>query len=399
MKRVLVVVHYPVFGGPHNQALRLAGPLRDRGWATTVVLPAEYGNAEGLLRKGGVDVLTIPLHRLRASRDPRLHLGLLVRLVPEALAIRSIIRERAADVVQVVGLVNPHGAMAAHLAGTPVVWQLVDTRLPPPLRSAFMMPVQRLATVVMSTGTTVARAHGIKEGTAGLVPYFPPVDTKRFRPNGVAHAAWRARLRLEASNLLIGTVANVTPQKGLEQFIGVAEQLHRVLPETRFVIVGSAMPSHAAYARTIRSLIGSSKVGQMGALTILEVEGDVAGVLSSFDLFLMTSVPFSEGIPTTVLEAMATGVPVVGSNVGGMEEVFTDNEAGRLVAPSDVAAMARAVELLLRDPSARIRMSRRAREIAVTRFDMERCADVHREAYELALQTRRRQPQFRQDLP
>jgi hypothetical protein len=62
---ILFLVHYPVFGGPHNKALRLAGPLRRLGVKTTVLLPDEPGNAAPRLQTASVDVITMPLHRLR----------------------------------------------------------------------------------------------------------------------------------------------------------------------------------------------------------------------------------------------------------------------------------------------------------------------------------------------
>ena len=69
MKR-LAVIHYPFFGGPHNQALRLARPLRSRNVETTVVLPRDEGNAQARLRAAGVDVIECPLSRLRAQLSP-----------------------------------------------------------------------------------------------------------------------------------------------------------------------------------------------------------------------------------------------------------------------------------------------------------------------------------------
>jgi len=131
MTRVLNVTHYPVFGGPHNEVLRLAAPLREAGVEMTVLLPDEPGNAAERLRSAGIDVLTMPLHRLRATTRPLTHLRLVARFWPEVQAIRSVVRERDIDIVKINGLVNPHGAIAARLEGVPVVWvQHSDEDLP-----------------------------------------------------------------------------------------------------------------------------------------------------------------------------------------------------------------------------------------------------------------------------
>src|SRR5438552_3354462 len=72
-RRYLFVIHYPVFGGPHNQALRLAAPLAAAGWETVVLLPDEPGNSADRLREAGLEVVTAPLSRIRATRDVRRH--------------------------------------------------------------------------------------------------------------------------------------------------------------------------------------------------------------------------------------------------------------------------------------------------------------------------------------
>src|SRR5947207_12824700 len=92
-KRCLFVIHYPVFGGPHNQALRLAPALRSLGWEMIVLIPDEPGNAAERLRAAGVQTVEAPLGRLRASGDPRLHLRFVGGFYPEIRRIRSLIRQ------------------------------------------------------------------------------------------------------------------------------------------------------------------------------------------------------------------------------------------------------------------------------------------------------------------
>ena len=92
---VLYVIHYPFFGGPQNQALRTAKPLPARGVNTIVVLPDEPGNAAERLRSEGIEVLTLPLHRLRAVRDPTIQARFLGGLPREVIAIRRLIRDRS----------------------------------------------------------------------------------------------------------------------------------------------------------------------------------------------------------------------------------------------------------------------------------------------------------------
>jgi glycosyltransferase involved in cell wall biosynthesis len=382
---LLYVIHYPFFGGPQNQALRTAGPLSERGIATSVVLPDEPGNAAERLRAAGIEVIPLPLHRLRAIRSPVLQARFLADLPREVMALRRLIRERSIDVVQVGGLVNPHAAIAARLEGVGVVWQILDTLAPMVLRRLLMPWVLTLADVVMTTGVGVARVHPGATGLGSrLVPFYPPVDTSVFRPDPGRRAAARDELCVPSGAPLVGTVANLTPQKGLEHFVTVADELHASWPDVRFVILGSALETHGAYEATIHRMVRESAAGKAGALRIVDPGMRVSELLPAVDVFLLTSVPRSEGVSTTVLEAMAAGIPVVSTDVGALSEVVVDGVTGRIVAPLDDAAMVEAVAPLLGDAEARVRMAAEARRRATELYDVEVCADTHLRAYRLA---------------
>ena len=168
----LAVIHYPFFGGPHNQALRLSKPLQTRGIRTTVLLPDEPGNARTRLLEAGIDVVELPLTRLRARISPVV-LGRFARaFAADVQRLRRLIRERNVDLVEIAGLVNAQGAVAAHLEGVPVVWQLLDTRAPALLRRALMPAVIRLSDAVMCTGRAVADMHpGARALNGRLFPF------------------------------------------------------------------------------------------------------------------------------------------------------------------------------------------------------------------------------------
>jgi glycosyltransferase involved in cell wall biosynthesis len=223
------------------------------------------------------------------------------------------------------------------------------------------------------------------KATSRLVPFYPPVDTSAFRPGVERRVSARAELGVDSGTPLVGTVANLNPQKGLEHFVAVADALYARRPDTRFVILGSAMETQGGYEVTIRRLIGESAVGRAGALRLINPRDRVAEVIPALDLFLMTSVPRSEGISTTVLEAMATGIPVISTDVGGLSEVVVDGVTGRLVQSLDDDGMRKAASDLLGDAPTRYRMGLEARRRAVELYDVEACADTHLRAYQLAM--------------
>jgi glycosyltransferase involved in cell wall biosynthesis/SAM-dependent methyltransferase/uncharacterized protein YbaR (Trm112 family) len=386
--RVLFAIHFPVFGGPHNQALRLAAPLRERGWETIAMLPDERGNAASRLRSGGVDVVTVPLHRLRATPDPRSHLGLLRAMWPEIQAIRRIIRDRGVDLVQVGGLVNPHAAIAARLERVPVVWQLLDTRAPLPLALASMAFVRLLADVVMSTGRKVALKHpGGSALTDRLVEFFPPVDVTLFRPRPELRAEVRAEWNVDVAVPVVGCVANLNPQKGITTLIeafGIARQR---TDDARLVIVGAEYETHAAYSATVRLAIERAGLALGRDVILVGERSDIERQLPAMDAFAFAPAARGEGISTAVLEAMSVGLPVVTTDVAGLGEAIDADVNGILVPPGDVSSLAHAISVILSDQATSLRLGRAARSRALASFSLAACADRHIEAYARAMAT------------
>lgn len=383
---VLYVIHYSVFGGPHNQALRLDGPLRARGWDTTVLVPDEPGNAFERLTDAGVRVLTTRLHRLRAKPSLRLQWNYLTGFRTGVRAIQEIIRENEIDLVMIGGLVNPHAAIAARRENIPVVWQILDTRTPRLLVKLMMPVVKRLADVVLVTGKDVADAHpGARDFGERLYSYYPPVDVGLFAPNPSLRKQARAELGVADDVRLIGSVSNVNPQKGQMTFVRAAGVLKSTHPDICFAILGAMYPQHAGYVAELER--EAENVGlRIGRDLIFHDPGaEVAKFGNALDVFQLTSEPRSEGIPTVLEEAMALGLPTVTTDVGSVREAVNDGRTGFVVPSRDPKAIAAATRILLDDDDLRRRFGEQGRELAATHFAASRCADVHVEAFNAAL--------------
>jgi glycosyltransferase involved in cell wall biosynthesis len=116
---------------------------------------------------------------------------------------------------------------------------------------------------------------------------------------------------------------------------------------------------------------------------LLGERGDVAELLATADVFVLPS--RSEGLPMSVLEAMAAGLPVIASRVGGVGELVVDGTTGMLVPPGDVNALARALERVAGDPGLRVRMGQAGRRRAEVEFGLDRCRRAHVDLYRAAL--------------
>jgi glycosyltransferase involved in cell wall biosynthesis len=384
---VLWIIHYPVFGGPHNQAMLVSRSLERHGVNTTVLLPAdERGSAVARLRGEGVDVVQIPLHRMRATWNPVAQMRFLRALLPETQAIRDIIRARQIDVVQVGGLVNPHGAIAGHLEQVPVVWQLLDTRAPIGLRRLMMPLVVRLADGVMTTGMAVARAHPGTQGLGSrLAVFFPPVDVERFTSDPIDRTVARRNFGFEPDDLVAGVVGNLNPQKGHEYLLQAASLCRNEGANVRLLIVGATHDTHVAYERSLHKLTRELGLVVGKDVVFAGALNDVRPALAAMDLFVMASVPRSEGAPTAIEEAMMMKLPVVATDVGAVRELVDDGRTGFVVPPRDARRLSAAMLRLFSDARLLNEFGLRGRERAAACYSAEECARVHLEAYELAV--------------
>ncbi len=190
--------------------------------------------------------------------------------------------------------------------------------------------------------------------------------------------AGKTRLRHEAgataAETVIGTVGRLHREKGLDVFLEAAAEVLVSRPETRFVIVGSG-PDRAA----LESL--SDTLGIASNVALLGERSDVTNLLSAMDLFVLSSP--EEGMPNVVLEAMAAGLPVVATGVGGTPEVVADGKTGLLVPPGDPPRLAGAITTMLADPD-RMRMMgreglRRVRECFRIETMVERTEELYEE--------------------
>ncbi len=383
---VLVVIHAPVYGGPHNTIAIMADLLEAEGVHATVLLPEEALAAAARLRDAGLNVVTLPLHRVRALPDPGVHARYVKTLRREIGAIARLIEARRINVVSTMSLPNLHGPLAARKANVACVWEIVDSFAPPMFRRMWMPIVLHLAQVVMTTGTKIAEAH---PGTTGLgdrwVNFYPCVDVERFRSDPAVRQSARAELGLPQGATVVGNVSNLNLMKGHTTFIRAAAELRKTHPDVRFVILGDTYEHLGDYYRALWS--EAERLGLRLGENLIVVNPDrrVSQLAQAFDVFWMTSEPRSEGLPTVIGEAKALGLPIVTTDVGSTSECVTDGVSGYVVPALKPQLIAAATRSILDDGDRRASMGAAARREAEEQFAAQHGARSHRLAFEKAI--------------
>jgi sugar transferase (PEP-CTERM/EpsH1 system associated) len=187
------------------------------------------------------------------------------------------------------------------------------------------------------------------------------VDTDKFAPGGSASAdsPWAP------DDFVIGTVARVQDVKNhaclVEAFARLRVLLPELAPRLKLAIVGDGPLLPA-----VRSQVAT--LGLQDAVWLPGARSDIKALLHSFSLFALPSL--AEGTPVSLLEAMASGLPVVASKVGGIPEVVSDGEHGLLVPAGDAEALAQALARYARDPGLGRQHGRAGRARVEERFSM-----------------------------
>ena len=172
---------------------------------------------------------------------------------------------------------------------------------------------------------------------------------------------------------IAGNVAALVPHKGQRHLVDAAARLVREVPDARVLIVGAG-ELEGELARQVRRLRLDGRVILTG------FRSDVPSVLKGLDLFVMSSV--TEGLGTSVLDAMAAGLAVVGTRAGGIPESVVDGGTGLLTPPGDPRALARAIADLLQDAPRRQVFGAEGRRRARAEFSAERMVDETAAVYD-----------------
>ena len=374
------IVCYASVGGSGVVASELARCLASRGHRTHVIssdTPFRLREADANVRFHRVETPGYPLFRepqyllalanrlVQVARAQRLEIIHAHYAIPHAAAAylaRQILEKSGAAVLPRT-ITTLHGTDVTILGSDPSYRETV----------AFCIDQSDAVTAVSASLRDDTRRDMPVKSDIAVIPNFLDCDFHRRAPD----AALRARF-CQADEKLVTHISNLRPVKQVDAVVRVFARIRERVP-ARLLIVGDG-PELGRTEQLIEQLGVSAHVELIGETH------DVVGLLSISDLFLLPSLQESFGL--SALEAMACGVPVVASNVGGLPEVVIDGVTGFLHPPAAVDRMAESAIALLSDSDRHARMSAEGVRMAVERFSASRIVPQYETLYERTLQRR-----------
>ena len=355
-------------GGSERHLLKLLPGLIERDIKIRMcVLSADKAEEfTTAMREDGVDVVTIPA-------GPHANPIMVARLIRE-------INEFAPDLIHT-HLIHAdlYGQFAAWIRGRPGVSSVHG-----PKSFYRSQPIRSLA---KWGGHTARRTIAISEHVAVFLKNLSLVPPSRLRviPYGIDVDEWsvdsgqRSKTRSEmgfmSEDVVIGAFSRLVSGKGHETLIQAFSDAAHGVPRLHLLISGEG-----PLRGSLEELASSLRIGNVRFTGFIK---DVPRVMGACDVVAFPTLPeLGEGFGLAALEAMAIGLPVVGSTVGSLPEVISDQETGLLTRPGDVVELANALLRIGEDQSLRRRLGQAGRERARTMFSFERMASSTVALYE-----------------
>jgi glycosyltransferase involved in cell wall biosynthesis len=376
--KVLRVITRLNIGGPAIHAILLTQALNDRSVFQSTLVTGTTGPYEGdmLDFAHARAVEPIVLSALGREISPLDDLKALARMV-------QLIRHFKPDVLHThMAKAGTVGRLAARICGVPLVvhtyhghvWHSYFS----PARTRIFLTIERALGRVTNRIIVIGDGQRAEIASYGVAPMGKLVTIRlglelgQFLDAERARGELRRELGIEADVPLVGIVTRLVPIKAPEVFLQAAVKIRAGLPKAQFVIIGDG-----ERRQELETLTSTLRLNE--CVRFLGWRRDMVRVYADLDVVALTSL--NEGSPVVLIEALASGRPVVSTAVGGVPEVVIHGETGLTVPVSDVAALADAILTLLRDPILAKRLGAVGRQHVYPRYDSSRLVDDVKSLY------------------
>jgi glycosyltransferase involved in cell wall biosynthesis len=336
-------------GGQEKRVLAEAVGLTSRNHYVAIMC-REHSKIKAEALKYGLDVYTLPM------RNPYDILSI--------LQLNKFLKEKKFDIVNTHSGVDAWIAgIASKLAGVPV---LVRTRhLNIPLRRSVLNFIHYLPDKYITCGENMRYnlVHNCKFPADKVTSIPTGVDDIFFKVK--KDSTKKLQYGLTMDSLIVSNVGIFRKVKGHDVTLKAAKIVADIFPNVHFLLVGDG-----PHKRVIEKLVDN--LGLSEHVTFTGFVDNVTEIYSITDVAILSS--WSEGVPQSVLQAMASGVPVVSTKVGGVPEIVMDGATGLLISPGDYDALAKNIISLLKNPQLALNLSDNAKQ-RVNMYSMSHMLD------------------------
>ncbi len=351
-RRICYVIDHLDIGGAQRQLVELVKRMPRQTWEPIVIALSTSRRTLGdELAQAGVTVHYIPQHGAFDARCLK-RLTRLLRLYRPSIVHTFLFTA------------DTYGRIAARLAGVgPVICAIRNTVDDMPRRHRLMNRWLMHWTARVTVNADAERRSFVAQGgipDAKIRTIYNGIDVPTDAPS--LNGAYRREWGIPDQAPIVAMIARLAPQKDHRTFLEAAQRIARVVPDARFLLVGDG-PCRAQVEQWVAELGLADRTRLLGA------RRDVRQLLDSIDVCVLAT--HFEGCSNTLMEAMAAGVPVVATNVGGNPELVADGETGLLVPPKDPDALAAAIQRLMADTAAARAMGARGRARMAGQFSMD----------------------------
>lgn len=330
-------------GGVDTAIMRLIHKLDPTRYRSIVAIPAQ-GPLVDDYEKIADQVKIIPINPIIRTYNPFILTKIIFGFFISVWKLYRLIKAEEVDIVHTQMILVLTADIAARLAGVPCVHTVNSIWASPNeevLWQLLARIVYRLANIVQVRSNDIASMYIDEKGDLlkKVVLIHDGVDTEIFHPQN-SGLEFREDIGIDKNNILVGTVARLHPQKGIESFLEAAQVVLHKRPDVRFVIVGDvSLESQIDYK--VFLIEYAKDLGIYEKVIFTGARSDVPHVMAGLDIFVLASVREAFGI--VLIEAMATGKPVVATAAGGPLDIVDNNVTGLLVPPNDSTALAKAI--------------------------------------------------------
>ncbi|MBM3249393.1 MAG: glycosyltransferase family 4 protein [Candidatus Omnitrophica bacterium] len=358
--KILFLTNHLNIGGVTSYCLTLGEALKERG--NRVYIASSGGELLFKFIEAGIDFVPIPI-RTKKELSPK--------VIFSAVKLLRTVRDNKIDIVhsnsrttQVLGCLLKRYAGVTHVH---TCHGFFKRRLH---RRLFPCWGKKVIAISEQVKEHLIRDFRVKADDIRVI--HNGIDADRFRPNN-AFDKRQAKINLGlGSGPVIGIIGRLSDVKGHIFLVEAMGQVLRSVPSAQLVIVGEGRMKEGLISR-------ARELGIEDSVYFLPAVSDTRPMLQLMDIFCMPSL--EEGLGLSLMEAMASGLAVVGSDIGGIKTLIRDGLNGLLVPPQDAESLGLAIVSLLEDERRRLMLAAEAREFIVKSFSCAKMAEETQKVY------------------